>query len=342
LTLKSRVALREGTWNKFHHNSNYQNHLQLARDAALQVLQSNHYQLYSAFGLNSYRQLFKRNAQGPSNTETIWALPYGISSQINVRENNYASLTTQGWCGITKSLVDAFLCIDGLPIEKSPLYQGRVSAFSEFTNRDPRLNGTVVKAGDTYITGVPFVPNLTSGTGYAINKYFDQEGSAAVDRYIDLILMRYGEVLLNYAEAVFEMNENISDQDLNISINLLRDRVGLPHLTNAFVTDNNLNMRTEIRRERRVELGMEGFRYDDLLRWKMAEIELPKPMLGVKLFPNEYPGVLDPSIVNVTEDGIVIVEPSDKRSFKAPQQYLWPLPLNQLALNPSLTQNPGW
>lgn len=108
--------------------------------------------------------------------------------------------------------------------------------------------------------------------------------------FLDFIAIRYGEVLLNYAEAVYELNGSISDADLDKSINLLRKRATnndpskLPLLTNAFVNANGLNMRDEIRRERSIELAYEGFRYWDLLRWKTAEIELPKPILGRKYF----------------------------------------------------------
>src|SRR5690606_20788055 len=192
-----------------------------------------------------------------------------------------------------------------------------------------------------YTLGNPYIPNLTSGTGYAVYKYFDQTPGQQVNRHIDLMLIRYAEVLLNYAEASYELNESISDADLDLSINLLRDRVNMPHLSNAFTAANNLEMREEIRRERRVELGMEGFRYDDLLRWKIAETELPKPVLGVKLFPEEYPGV-DPSAVNMNADDIVIAETGENRTFDPAKHYLWPLPLNQTALNTNLQQNPNW
>jgi starch-binding outer membrane protein, SusD/RagB family len=303
-------------------------------------MQSGQYQLFNTFGLDSYRQLFKIPGEGPLNKETIWTYQYGVSNAVNIRNNNYPSLTTQGQCGISKSLVDDYLCIDGLPIEKSLLYKGRQYAYSEFEDRDPRLNGTVIKPGDRFRTG-PFLPNMISPTGYMINKGFDQAGTEEVNTRIDIMLIRFGEVLLNYAEATFELNENISDNDLNISINLLRNRVGMPHLTNAFVAENNLVMRNEIRRERRVELGMEGFRYDDLLRWKTAEIVLPKEVLGIKIFPAEYPTV-NPSALNLTSDNIVIVEPSEKRSFDPSKHYLWPIPLNQMALNPNLEQNPNW
>lgn len=345
LALKSRVALREGTWNKFHNAGNSNDHLQIARDAALVIMNSNEYKLFDQFGVDSYKQLFKIPGEGSGNKEAIWVLPYGATYVNEINRTYYAANASQGSGGITRSLVDDFLCTDGLPIEKSPLYQGQQNATSEFVDRDPRLNGTVPKKGDKYRGGKPYIPELTSITGYAIYKYFDtrdQEGEPEqVNYFIDMMLIRYAEVLLNYAEATFELNETITDGDLDISINLLRDRVQVSHLTNGFVAAHSLNMRDEIRRERRVELGMEGFRYDDLLRWKTAEVELPKPLLGVRVFAEEYPGV-DPSTVNMTAESILIAEPESKRTFDGTKNYLWPLPLNQMALNPELEQNPNW
>ena len=94
----------------------------------------------------------------------------------------------------------------------------------------------------------------------------------------DYPIIRYAEVLLNYAEAVYERDGKIEDKDLNISLNLVRTRVNpnMPGLTNKLVNDNGLSMREEIRRERTVELFHEGFRLDDLKRWKTAEVEMPQ------------------------------------------------------------------
>jgi hypothetical protein len=341
LALKSRVALREGTWNKFHKNADFNTHLQTAKEAALAVMNSNEYVLFNQFGLESYKQLFKMAGEGPANTEAIWVFQYGVNYENSVLQSPYASPAVEGSIGITKSLVEDFLCTDGLPIGKSPLYKGKTNTLSEFENRDPRLNGTVVKKGDSYTYGTPYIPSLRSITGYTIYKYFDVVAPDYFNRFIDMMIIRYGEVLLNYAEATYELNNTISDNDLNISVNRLRDRVGMPHLTNGFVTANSLNMREEIRRERRVELGMEGFRYDDLLRWKTAEVELPKPLLGVRVFKAEYPGI-NPSTLTMTTDSIIIAEQADKRDFDPAKNYLWPLPLNQTALNPNLAQNPNW
>ncbi len=342
LTLKARTALREGTWNKFHNAGDSAGHLQLAKASALAVMQTAEYEVYVLEDsiTDSYKQLFKRLGTGPENKEVIWAYPYGISRTVRTRTSNFAANTSQGALGVSKSLVDSYLCIDGLPIELSPLYEGRDSVSSEFVNRDLRLNGTVVKKGEFYLDKIPFIPSLIAPTGYPLNKYFDYDGNT-IDPNLDMILMRYAEVLLTYAEATFELADAISDQDLDISINLLRDRAGVARLSNAFVAANGLDMQQEIRRERRTELSIEGFRYDDLLRWKTAEIELPMALLGVKLFADDYPGV-EVSDYNLDPEGNIIVEPASKRTFDSAKHYLWPIPVEQLGLNPALEQNPGW
>ena len=148
-------------------------------------------------------------------------------------------------------------------------------------------------------------------------------------------------MLLNYAEAVYELNESITDNDLNISLNLVRLRVNpnMPKLSNSFVTANGLNMREEIRRERTVELFLEGFRIDDLKRWKTAETEMPQDQLGVKMtatwFESNWPAQARP----LNGDGCITLY-SDRTW--AQKNYLYPLPQDQLQLNKNLTQNPGW
>lgn len=338
-SLKSRVALFEGTWNKFHGDgSSYTAHLEEARDAALTVMQSGQYSLFDGFGSDSYRLLFKNEGEGPENPEVIWIYVYGFGGNNDVNGNQYTQSLSNGRMGGSRSLIDDYLCSDGLPIELSSLYQGQQNASSEYESRDPRLDGTIVKPGDVYfVQNVPYIPQLSTPTGYHIEKYYDNTNR----RYRDHMIIRYGEVLLNYAEAVYELDENISDAQLDESVNLLRDRVEMPHLTNSFVSDNGLDMREEIRRERRIELAFEGFRYDDLVRWKEAENELPKPILGVRFFNAEYPAD-DPSTLSFTADSVVIVESADQRNFDPAKQYLWPIPLNELALNPNLEQNPEW
>lgn len=172
-----------------------------------------------------------------------------------------------------------------------------------------------------------------------MRKYMNFTDYQTLRSYIDLPLIRYAETLLIYAEATYELTEKISDADLNLSINLLRQRGKIPALSNAFVQTNGLNMREEIRRERRVELGMEGYRYWDLIRWKTAEIELPKPILGNYFFATEFGTQVKPLL---TADNYILAQEARFRSFKAERDYLWPFPTNELALNPALKQNPNW
>ena len=117
----------------------------------------------------------------------------------------------------------------------------------------------------------------------------------------------------------------------------------MPKLSNAFVTANGLDMRAEIRRERTVELYNEGFRIDDLKRWKTAEVEMPKDLLGVQYSGTEYEtsslGGWNTAKKTKNSDGVVVFESG--RVWKD-RNYLYPIPADQLKLNPNLGQNPGW
>ncbi|HMI01311.1 MAG TPA: RagB/SusD family nutrient uptake outer membrane protein, partial [Pedobacter sp.] len=160
---------------------------------------------------------------------------------------------------------------------------------------------------------------------------------------VDKTLIRYAEVLLIYAEAKFELAGSISDADLNLTINALRNRVGFNvPLTNAFATTNNLDMRDEIRRERSVELALENFRYDDLIRWKTAEVVLPQEILGGKFNTVDW-NLPNPGSLSLNANGIVIAEPASARSFRADRDYLYPVPLNEISLSGNnVVQNPNW
>jgi len=175
-------------------------------------------------------------------------------------------------------------------------------------------------------------------TGFTFRKYWNIVDWNNQASFIDRNLIRYAEVLLIHAEAKFELDGSISDADLNLTINRLRKRGGVAELTNAFAATNGLMMRDEIRRERRVELAQEGFRYWDLIRWKTAEIELPKPILG-NFFFKEFGTTVK---VNLTADNFIVTQAASFRKFDPARDYLWPLPINEIALNPSMKQNPGW
>jgi hypothetical protein len=255
----------------------------------------------------------------------------------------------------TKKLADMYLATDGLPITSSPLFQGYDSLTSEFQNRDPRMAMTFVVPGSLVFqeSGFnPVTPGFTGSsatrTGYMIRKFLDEtvEATQFAGEY-DFKEFRFGEVLLNLAEALYERDGQISDVDLGVTIDSLRGRVGMPALTNAFVAGNGLNMLTEIRRERTVELAFEGFRRDDLRRWNTAETEMPQALGGVKFVGTEWqqrnPTLVVGTDIQVDAGGFIVAEPAGARQFLVPKHYLDPIPLQQVQLSHgTLQQNPGW
>lgn len=338
LAFKARVALFEGTRSKFHNYGDSKTHLTLAVAAAKAVIDSKQHSLFA-----NYFNLFQYEGEGLQNKENIIVKQYGVSLTDRVLVHTYYRGTIEnGNKSPTKSLVDSYLMSDGLPTSKSPLYKTPVKSTDVFLNRDDRLSQTVMKAGDPYIfTKKVFdIANIVfQKTGFCFRKFSNIDDWNTQASSIDRPVLRYAEVLLTYAEAKYELNETISDADLDLSINLLRTRGKIAKLTNAFVTTNGLNMREEIRRERRIELAQEGHRYWDLMRWKTAEIELPKPVLGNFFFKTEF-GASTPAVV--TPDGFILVTAANFRKFDPAKDYLWPLPLNEISLNPNLKQNPNW
>jgi hypothetical protein len=357
---KARVALFEGTWREFHGSGNADSLLVLAISESGSVIDSKSYSLYQGKGIESYRYLFIDNTS-ENDPESIIAKHY----RINIYQNGWPYTISAGYLNPTKKIADMYLCADGLPIEKSPLFKGYDSCRTEFYNRDPRMTQSLGLPGSfimapQYNSLIPQWPGLgdnrTANSNYMLYKFISEISAplASSTGDFDWNDMRYAEVLLIYAEATFEQNGKISDVDLDKSINVLRDRLQMPHLTNAFVTTNGLDMRTEIRRERSVELAFEGFRWDDLRRWKTAETELPNSLLSVKVTGTQWAsqtitieGYTWNSIfynlpANQLENGFKILEPSSQRTFDPTKDYLLPLPSKQISLNPKLVQNPGW
>lgn len=352
LALKARVALHEGTRAKFHADasSNWQSHLNKAVAAAQTAMGEGHV----LFG--NYGNLFLVAGEGPTNTENIFVKLFGNSNTNVILGHNNSRDLENGRMAPSRTLIRQYLYSDGLPAWKQDntpsttvstffVAEGAETSYNTILdNRDPRVAFTYYRSGEQAYQG-PWVPktSLGSRTAYAAKKGFsiaDQVLNAAT---VDRILIRYAEVLLIYAEAKFELTESISDADLNLTVNALRTRVGfVPKLTNAFVTANNLNMREEIRRERTVELALEGFRFDDLIRWKMAEVLLPQEILGAKYIAAEWVGT-PPSGVVVNANQVLIVEPDATRNFRIDRDYWYPIPVNEITLSGgNVVQNPNW
>lgn len=345
--LKARVGLTEGTTAKFNNVAGWQDHLTLAVAAATSVMGQGHVLF------NNYLGEFTHLGDGMANTENILVKQY----LLTVLTHNTSRDLENGRIAPTRNLIRQYLYTDGLPAwnsdqtpsaTRSPLFVPEAAETSYNTildNRDTRLATLVYRAGEQSYQRA-WVPQtaLGSRTAYAGKKLFDaadwaSNGNATVQKNV----IRYAEVLLILAEAKFELNGAISDADLNLTVNALRTRAGFaPRLTNDFVTVNGLSMREEIRRERTVELALENFRYGDLIRWKTAEATLSKPILGGKYIASEWVGTNASALV-LNADGVLVVEDVTRRKWNPARDYLYPVPLNEIALSGNnVKQNPGW
>ena len=365
----SRVALYEGTWQKFRGNeARGKELLDVAAKAAKEVINSKNFSLYTPaiLGDSAQKYMFiledvKSNPAAllkASNTEYIFSRRH--DETLNPIGKNITKECLANAQQIAQKFAALYLCQDGLPIEKSSLYLFKVDGIiaHEYQNRDNRMLYTLCVPGGYYWSNENSRVNWTSdaadkasasikgyspanGSGYANQKWAAERKVQTNSEGYDYPVIRYAEVLLNYAEAVYERDDAISDDDLNISLNLVRNRINksMPKLSNNLVTANGLNMREEIRRERTVELFNEGFRIDDLKRWKTAETEMPKDFLGIKWTGTEYATKWPNVSYAKNSDGYIILETGRKWESK---HYLYPLPTDQLQLNPNLKQNPGW
>lgn len=297
LILKARIGLYEGTFRKYHNIDGYESFLNAAASAADELMKSGAYTLFTTGGTqNSYRNLFARDNQDA--TETILAADFERGMETHNLAYLMTSPTAGSW-GLTKDLVNSYLMTDGGRFTDLSDFQTK-GYLEEMQNRDPRLVQTTA-GPDFRVIGQnnpePVSLNLTT-TGYRLIKALpsrDQWSSG----HFDIILFRYAEALLIFAEAKAELG-TITQEDVNRTINLLRARVGMPGLNVAQANASpdayqaslypnvgdgaNKGVILEIRRERRVELFNEGLRWDDLMRWKEGK-KLEKPMVGM-YFPS--------------------------------------------------------
>jgi hypothetical protein len=358
--LAARVALFEGSWEKFHGGSAAARYLDIAIASSGALINSGTYALYTGSGAQSYRYLFLE--PGDDSKESILDRRYAR----NILGQDAPYMYDQDGYNPTRKLVDMYLDKNGLPITTAgTVFHGYSTFTSEYQDRDPRMTMTMIIPGTLTnrvfhpidkVANWPDKPQRNFNTGYILYKYMSEDplannsgrlGDASLFDF-DRHLIRYAEVLLIYAEAVFEKNGVISDNDLDLSVNKLRDRVSMPHLSNTFITVHSLDMRTEIRRERTVELALEGFRYDDIRRWKTAETELPQDVKGIKITGTDWAArapYSDPAYLSkVDANGFLIAEKD--RKFNPGKDYLQPLPTKEVAFytanGKTLEQNPGW
>jgi hypothetical protein len=373
LAIKSRICLFEGTWRKYHGGSNPEMWLQQAADAALEVMQDGPYSLYVTGNPDTDYNAIHRMTDLTGVPEVMYWRRYQLGIFTNHVQGYHRSYNG----GATKDMVESYLSKDGLPIILSPLYQGDEVYEDIWVDRDPRLRQSILhpddmdfyKYGnhsDPTVTRYPQITGMTTpgqkiSTGYHIIKVFEVNASYATynTSTTPAIVLRFGEVLLNYAEAKAELG-TITQQDLDISINLLRDRVAMPHLDlnppmDPLHADEGISaLLVEIRRERRVELFMEGFRYDDLRRWKQGK-KFEVKDYGVR-WDAANKAAIDPAgkvtigssvttdIYGNPVEYLEIYKGTDYENpvFDEGKHYLWPIPINDISQNPNLGQNPGW
>ena len=391
-TMLSRVALFEGAWQKYHvkNETAAKEFFQIAKDAALEVMNSGKWSIHENYGSN----YVSKSLAG--NTEMIMYKQFQYDGDVKIGHglHGYSTSSTPTW-GMTKDAVESYCNADGLPIHVSPLGFDDSTVKKAIAGRDARLAHNVcdsVVMLDTY----PWRSGINSTTGYWLTKFvcwsdYINAASTNLAPYNDTDgpVFMYAEVLLNYAEACAELG-NMTQSDADKSINLLRTKHGkIPALTisgttvsvnGTAITKDPKNtygvneLIWEVRRERRNELICDGFRTDDLRRWKMgAQLDFAKNPAGrigvseaaVQDYFNYTQNVYDweglhadktwADIVGdgedkagdfwVTVDGkkyISPFHPDRNRVFDENKNYLDPLPSGITIINPNLGQNKGW
>lgn len=319
IMLQARIALYEGTYRKYHSELNLHGtaneYLEMAMNAAKELMDSGNFDIHNTGNPDQdYAALF--NSEDLSgNSEAILVNVYDVDKKKTSGNGTVFGNYEQS---ASKALMDSYLMSDGARFSE----QAGSKSFGfvqEFQNRDPRLSQTFVypgwiSAGSTN----PYVLELNKNfTGYhQIKGYNNTVESAGVD----VAVYRYAEALLIYAEAMAELG-TIEQDDLDVSLNKLRGRAGLPNLDLTVannnidpilesdfpnVTGSNKGVIMEIRRERRVEFAVESFRFDDLMRWHAGKIleEIPQGMYfpGLGKYDMTGDGVVDISIISSSED----------------------------------------
>lgn len=392
LALKSRACLFEGTFRKYHNLTvdgiGYEYYLEQAVKASEDFINQSGYGLYKGVSTTTaYRDLFA--SLDAREEEIILARNYNKSLGQAHNANFYTLGVTYGRPGLTKRMVNSYLMSNGSRFTDNPGYE-TFSFSEETTNRDPRLSQTIRTPGYTRIGGTTaLVPDLlTSVTGYQPIKYVMESkyDGPNTESENDMPIFRTAEVLLNLAEAKAELG-TLAQADLDKTIGQIRSRVGMPPLNmvdanidpDPYLLDpktgypqvkgQNQGVILEIRRERTIELIMEGFRYYDMMRWKEGKTfesdyhGIYIPGLGFYDFdgdgrddvyfykeslPSLPSGVLARKVdeeifLSNGDSGYISPYKNMKASWNEEKDYLYPIPIDERMLTGgSLEQNPGW
>ncbi|MCK9414488.1 MAG: RagB/SusD family nutrient uptake outer membrane protein [Prolixibacteraceae bacterium] len=370
LAYKARIALYNQDW-------------AIAGNAAKACIDLGVYQLYSDFGT-----LFLSKTKNTK--ENVFVIPRSVALNVYFGPTDATSMNTRAftsrnagglaWRYPSWELFCSFLCSDGLPIDESPLFNPR----TPFKNRDPRCAATIVEFQTRHL-GFMYQPHPDSLTCYNFNsgKYQKNNDTRANAQFAsfngllwkkgidedwsddgitdpDKMLMRYADVLLMYAEAKIEAGE-IDATVLN-AINQVRARAykAIVTATSAYpavTTTNKDQLRKIVRLERRMEFALEGIRYMDIIRWKLADKVLNNDSYGILEVAALRTKIVKPGLwffpetPPIDDDGVAdfssmfnkgLIQKLADRRFDASKQYLWPLPTKEILINQNLRQNPGY
>ncbi len=382
----SRAALYEGAWQKYHKNNTAvaNEFFTIAKNAANEIIKSGKWSIHEDYASN----YISKSLEGNTEMLMFKVFQYDGTVKLGHGLHGYSSSSTPTW-GITKDAVESYCNADGLPIHVSEAGFDDSTVEKAIKGRDARLAHNVcdsVVMLDTYA----WRSGINSTTGYWLKKFVSwsdyinaTSNNLAPYNDTDGPVYMYSEVLLNYAEACAELG-TMTQADADKSINELRVKHGkIPALTvsGTTVSVNGVTITKdpkntygvneliwEVRRERRNELICDGFRSDDLKRWKMgAQLDFAKNPSGhvgvseaaVKAYYDYTQEVYDWENLHAgktwndidTKEYWTVIgdaryvsafDPSRNRVFDETKNYLDPLPSGITIINPNLGQNPGW
>src|SRR5690554_683117 len=393
----SRVALFEGTFRKYHTNYNLvessNQWLTVAADAAKAVMDNGVYSIHTGSGLDmSYRDLFISESPVSSEVILAWIADEALNV-LHAANWHYTSSTTGIGFNLTRDFINTYLHTDGTPHTDIPGWDTMIFT-EEVENRDRRLEQTIRTPGYSRLSGgvvMPLPPRFEyTNTGYHPIKWVqdDMMKDTWTLTTSSVPIIRYAEVLLNYAEAKAELG-TITDDDWAATIGVLRNRAGItsgltelptevdPYLQETYFPNISDPVILEVRRERGIELVMEGFRFYDLVRWRRGELmekvfngiyvpELNEPMdlnedgnydvvfyhttmpsetiPGVEYLnvaPTTSGGQTNPRRLSEGTSGEIEWYWNNPRVWEE-KHYLYPIPEIDRLFNPNLGQNPGW
>jgi len=382
MAFKARVLLHEATWMKYagkttdgdgvisgagsegYDANNIEKYLQEALSISKEIMDNGGYKLWSynqELNNQTMYYLFCLEDAGSnpagldkgSNSEFMLFSKY----DFDLRQGDaQVSHTVEKRLQPNRKFMDMFLCTDGLPIKQSTLFKGYQTTSTEYNNRDYRLLSYFGDLNTGEIPAEGSIKLISGEVGYSCRKFRAYNyGSyrGARQESADFSFIRLAEVYLIYAESIVELRGELTDEELDISINKLRSRAGIANLSNDFISSNKLDFKEEIRRERAIELFGENSRFKDLRRWGIAEEELNKDICASVIEGTDYEdneSLYNPSDYPYGEISVdtgvgvrkaLLIDPAQNRSFER-NHYLRPIPMTEIQLNNSLLQNPGF